>query len=262
MWIWETENQPKAIVVIVHNVLEHHRRYAWVIEYLRSNDCHVVMGDLPSHGEAAKNKGLHNESIDEYELYLERAIEYASQFHLPIFLLGHGFGATTILHYMRKPRESVAGLLLTSPWIDLKATPSKWSNRLAKLTINQRLEFPLDAELYISDAVLQQEYQEDELVHTTVTTEWYEALQERMKTVGQSSREWTVPVWLQLAAEDKVISVPAVRTWMAGQKFPTLHYSEWTSVRHDIHQHTDREFVAKSAIDFIHLAVLRLGYVL
>lgn len=262
MWMWETENQPKAVVVIVHSVFEHHRRYAWVIEYFRENDLHVVMGDLPSHGEAASKKGLHNESINEYELYLEKAIEYASQFHVPIVLFGHGFGATTILHYMRKPRENIAAVLATSPWLELQATPSKWSNRIAKLTINQRLEFPLNAELYTDDPALQKEYEEDPLVHTMVTTEWYEALQERMKTVLQSSKQWTIPLWLQVASDDAVIALPAVRNWMAQQKLTTINYSEWPNVRHDIHQHTDREIVAKSAIDFIHLTVSRLGYVL
>lgn len=262
MWIWEAENQPKAVVVIVHNVFEHHRRYAWVIEYLRQNDLHVVMGDLPSHGEAAEKKGLHNESIREYDHYLERAITYASQFNLPIFLYGHGFGATLILHYMRKERDSIAGVLLTSPWLELFESPSKWSSRIAKLTINQRLKFPLDPQFYVEDPQLQKEYQEDPFIHTTVTTDWYEALVERMKTVSQSKNEWTIPLWLQVESDDRIINVASVRNWMSHQQLQTIHYSEWPHIQHDMHQHADREFIAKSAIDFIHLTVLRLGYVI
>lgn len=262
MWMWEAAHQPKAVVVLVHSVFEHHRRYAWLIETFRENNFHVVMGDLPGHGEQAKQKTMHNESVEEYDLYIERAIEYASTMQLPIFLAGHGFGATVVLYYMRKPRESVAGILLTSPWLDLKHTPSKWTNRLAKLTISQKLHFPIPAELYVSQPELVDEYKTDEWVHDVVTTDWYSAVSERMKLMLQSTAEWTTPVWLQVAAEDELISVKAVRTWVNQQRMKTLHYSEWPGVKHDLHQGLDREFVAKSAIDFMHLTVLRIGYVL
>lgn len=262
MWMWEAAHQPKAVVVLVHSVFEHHRRYAWLIETFRENNFHVVMGDLPGHGEQAKLKTMHNESIGEYDLYLERAIDYAAKMELPIFLAGHGFGATTILHYMRKPRESVAGILLTSPWIDLQHTPSKWTNRLAKLTISQKLNFSIPAELYVSQPELIEEYKTDELIHDIVTTDWYSTLTERMKHVAQSSSEWTTPVWLQVAGEDELISIKAVRTWVNQQRMQTLHYSEWPGMKHDLHQESDREFLAKSAIDFLHLTVLRIGYVL
>ena len=46
MWKWEAEEKPKAVIVIVHSAYEHHRRYAWLIEKLRSSNCHIVMGDL------------------------------------------------------------------------------------------------------------------------------------------------------------------------------------------------------------------------
>ena len=34
MWKWETEGQPKAVIVIIHSAFEHHRWYAWLIEKL------------------------------------------------------------------------------------------------------------------------------------------------------------------------------------------------------------------------------------
>lgn len=47
MWKWETEHGAKGVVVIVHNILEHTGRYAYVITMLRRNGYHVIMGDLP-----------------------------------------------------------------------------------------------------------------------------------------------------------------------------------------------------------------------
>ena len=53
MWKWETEKAPKGIVVIVHNILEHHGRYAWFITHLRRDGYHVIMGDLPGQGQTS-----------------------------------------------------------------------------------------------------------------------------------------------------------------------------------------------------------------
>lgn len=50
MWKWEAEQQPKAVIVILHSVYEQHRWYAWLIEKYRSAGFHVVMGDLPGMG--------------------------------------------------------------------------------------------------------------------------------------------------------------------------------------------------------------------
>ena len=57
----------KQLIVIVHSAYEHHRRYAWLIEKLRSSNCHIVMGDLPGHGELKKSKTIHDESFDHYK---------------------------------------------------------------------------------------------------------------------------------------------------------------------------------------------------
>lgn len=262
MWMWEADHEPKAVIVMVHSVFEHHRRYAWVIESLRESGFHVVMGDLPGHGEQAQAKTMHNESVGEYELYIERAIEYAAKLQVPIFLFGHGFGATLILDYMRKKRDHIAGLLVTNPWLELKYTPSKWSNRLAKLSISQKFEFPVPAHLLTSNEELQKEYDEDTFIHSIVTTDWYESIQERMKIVLNTTKEWDVPIWLQLGEEDELIDSKAVRKWVNQQTMTTLSYSEWPHMKHDLHQEMDREFLAKSAINFIELSVLRLGYVL
>ena len=61
MWKWEAEDKPKAVIVIIHSAYEHHRRYAWLIEKLRSSGFHIVIGDLPGHGEQTIAKVAHNE---------------------------------------------------------------------------------------------------------------------------------------------------------------------------------------------------------
>ena len=35
MWKWEAEGEAKAVIVMVHGAMEHHRRYGWLIEMWR-----------------------------------------------------------------------------------------------------------------------------------------------------------------------------------------------------------------------------------
>ena len=51
MWKWEADGQARGVAVVIHSAYEHHRRYAWLIEELRSRGFHVIAGDLPGHGE-------------------------------------------------------------------------------------------------------------------------------------------------------------------------------------------------------------------
>ena len=50
MWKWEADGQAKAVIAIFHGAYENHRWYAWLIEKLRLEGFHIVMGDLPNHG--------------------------------------------------------------------------------------------------------------------------------------------------------------------------------------------------------------------
>ncbi len=77
MWKWETEDHAKAVVVIIHSAFEHHRWYAWLIEKLRVEGYHVVMGDLPGHGEEGKYSRIHNETVNEYIKYIKNLMESA-----------------------------------------------------------------------------------------------------------------------------------------------------------------------------------------
>lgn len=138
MWKWESDEKAKAVVIIVHSAYEHHRRYAWLIEKLRSSNCHIVMGDLPGHGELVRAKTIHDESFDLYKEYIKQAVQVAVSYDLPIFIIGHGLGATLVMKMLHKIEVQYAGVILTSPWLQLNKLPSKWTKTLAKISVQQK----------------------------------------------------------------------------------------------------------------------------
>ena len=73
MWKWETEHDAKGVIIIVHNMLEHTGRYAYVITMLRRNGYHVIMGDLPGQGQTSRaNRG----QLQRFEIYHEQLVEW------------------------------------------------------------------------------------------------------------------------------------------------------------------------------------------
>ena len=92
MWKWETEHDAKGVIIIVHNMLEHTGRYAYVITMLRRNGYHVIMGDLPGQGQTSRaNRG----QLQRFEIYHEQLVEWikiANEYKLPTFVMGVGLG--------------------------------------------------------------------------------------------------------------------------------------------------------------------------
>ena len=151
MWKWETEQQPKAVVVILHSAYEQHRWYAWLIEKFRSARFHVVMGDLPGHGEQGKYARYHDENFEEYYNYTKVLLKVALEYNLPLFIVGNGLGASIATYVLQKNKIECAGVVLTSPWLHFKLAPGKLSNALSSfsaITSNVKLKHELSIQYF------------------------------------------------------------------------------------------------------------------
>ena len=120
MWKWETEHDAKGVVVIVHNILEHTGRYAYVITMLRRNGYHVIMGDLPGQGQTSRaSKG----QLEHFDIYNETLLEWvriANEYKIPTFFMGVGLGGLILLNVLEKTELPIEGMLLLSPLLEFK----------------------------------------------------------------------------------------------------------------------------------------------
>ena len=262
MWKWETEEKPKAVIVIVHSAYEHHRRYAWLIEKLRSSNCHIVMGDLPGHGELKKPKALHDEPFDQYKEYIKQALQVAVTYDLPIFLLGHGLGATLLMKVMRTLKIEFAGVILTSPWLQLKKTPSKWTNALAKLSVAQKINHDIQLNELTRNYDVYHQFVTDNAYRTVISNDWYKELQFLMKTVVQSTESIpNVPVLLMTGERDKIADSSAAASWFKKQELSEYQFKEWKNCFHDLYQEPEREEIFSYSHSFINNVLRSIGYI-
>ena len=128
MWKWEAEGEAKAVVVMVHGAMEHHRRYGWLIEMWRLSGFHVIMGDLPGQGMTTRSRRGHIDSFDEYIFEVKDWIQAAYQFNLPVFLIGHSMGGLITIRLLQQEKLNLAGVILSSPCLGLIHQPPKMTN--------------------------------------------------------------------------------------------------------------------------------------
>lgn len=263
MWKWEAEGQPKAVVLIVHSAYEHHNRYAWLIQKLRNSGFHVVTGDLPGHGEEAVGK-VHDDQFDKYMKYVKKMLAVGISDNLPLFVIGHGLGATLTMHLLQTEKIECAGFIFSSPWLALHHQPPKFSTMLTKLTtsMSTKVDHEIKIEMLTRNEELYAEAWEDLHYHPTVTTAWYKALQAFMKTITQ--HEGTirdVPVLIHTAGQDKIADASYAKKWLIHQNLTEFQYKEWKYLYHDVYQEPEREEVYLYTESFMDNVLRSLGYI-
>ncbi|WP_449445369.1 alpha/beta hydrolase [Ureibacillus acetophenoni] len=265
MWKWEAEGQPKAVVVIVHSAFEHHRWYAWLIEKLRVDGCHVVMGDLPGHGEESKYTRIHDETLNEYINYIHGMMQSALTYELPVYLIGHGLGGTLAVQYLKKHKVECAGIILSSPWFALQKLSNTLKSTLANLgslTSNMKLSLDINKKALTNSL---QGYQEidDELVYKThVTVSWYKEIQLLMKNLTTpATSQLSIPILLMTAKKDKITEIDQARKWLLLQTSSEFQFKEWPFSYHNLFHDMEREQVFLYIRDFINNTTRGIGYI-
>lgn len=265
MWKWEAEGEAKAIIVIVHGASEHHRRYGWLIEMWRLSGYHVIMGDLPGQGLTTRSRRGHIDRFDEYMIEVKDWIQAAYQFELPVFLIGHSMGGLISIRLLQEERLQLAGVILSSPCVGLKHTPSKF---LDILSYGLNVIFPslrIDSGLKVEMATRNQEVRDidsnDSLYVTKMSVRWYRELVTAMKLAFvHNSKIQDVPVLVMQAGEDKVVNKKSVKDWFNKVPLSEKRFKEWPDCYHEIFNEPERQTVFQYSKDFIEGQLRTIGH--
>ena len=117
--IWKPEGEVKAILQIVHGMVEYIDRYDEFARYLAEHGILVVGNDHLGHGKSVQNKseyGYFNKKNgnacllgDMHTLRTRMSKKYP---HVPYFMLGHSMGSILMRQYMQMHGNGLAGVLL------------------------------------------------------------------------------------------------------------------------------------------------------
>ncbi|QPC47298.1 alpha/beta hydrolase [Mangrovibacillus cuniculi] len=266
MWKWETEGNPKGVVVIVHGAMEHHGRYSWLIEMWRSSGYHVVMGDLPGQGAKSRSDRGHIDSFQQYLDEVEQWLQAAYQFEVPVFLLGHSMGGLVTIRLLQTSKLNVAGVILSSPCLGLIQQPPNFLKLMAKglnvLSPTLKFKTGLTLDMATRNQIVKELEANDSLYITKVSVRWY---QELVKTIGiafeQIQETQDIPIFLMQAGDDQVVNKDLVKEWFYQLRGSDLHFKEWPNLYHEIFNEPEREDVFMYAEQFVRTQLKLLGYV-
>lgn len=265
MWKWEAEGKAKAVIAVVHSAYEHHRRYAWMIEQFRNSGFHVVMGDLPGHGEDSSLNEAHDEDFELYSKYVKQLVEVSMADSLPVFVMGHGMGATLVMQALHTHSIECAGVILTSPWLNLRIQPSKLSGALAnmgKLADHMKSTHEISIKELTRNYDVYVQEKDDPLFVNKITLKWYRELQNLKKITYSSVESITdVPVLLMTGERDKVTDPVFSENWLNKQTLSSYQFKEWKNAYHDLFHEPERENVYYYTESFMHNVLRSIGYI-
>lgn len=266
MWKWEAEGEAKAVIVMVHGAMEHHRRYGWLIEMWRTSGFHIIMGDLPGQGMTTRSRRGHIDSFDEYLIEVKDWVQAAYAYDLPVFLLGHSMGGLIAIRLLQEEKMNLAGVILSSPCLGLVQTPSHFLNALS-LGLNViyptlRMNSGLTVEMATRNEDVREADMNDTLYVTKVSIRWYRELVAAMKAAfDDMGKIQDVPMLVMQGGDDKIVNKNVVREWFNGAPLSEKRFKEWQKCYHEIFNEPEREEVFEYAKDFVISQLKSIGYI-
>lgn len=96
-YVYDKIKNPKAVVLIVHGMMEHAFRYDNFARFLNDNGYYVIANDLRGHGHTAVDKkfgmgekDIFQETVQDEIVMLEKIKD---AYNLPVYLFGHSYGS-------------------------------------------------------------------------------------------------------------------------------------------------------------------------
>ncbi|TLS39033.1 alpha/beta hydrolase [Pseudalkalibacillus caeni] len=256
MWTKETEN-PQGVIVIVHGAGEHHGRYEWLIKKWLTEGYNVVIGDLPGQGTSTRRRG-HIDSFDQYIETIEKWVERAAEFDLPVHLIGHSMGGLAVIRSLMEKKLPVSTVILSSPSVGLESPPPK-GLEVASVVLNKvvpglRLNSHLEPGIATRNEEIKARDMEDNLLVRKVSVRWYRELVKAMKIAVEHPDKFPdLPLLVMQGGADAIVDKDIVLKWFNRLAITDKSYKEWDGLYHEVFNEPEREEVFYMAKEFINV---------
>ncbi|MBD3194404.1 MAG: alpha/beta fold hydrolase [Candidatus Lokiarchaeota archaeon] len=208
---WLPEDEPVAIIQVVHGFAEHSGRYLNVVNKLVPLGYGLYADDHRGHG---KSEGTTN-YVDSFEQFIDdqkRFNDIIKKNHpdLPNFMLGHSMGSGIATYFAEKYEQSLNGLILSGTGNKLGEELSGFvkfmSKVLAKLRPKMKIDPKLDPQFLSHDSKVVDAYINDPLVHhEEVTTRLGYVMLKKFENIGKILEKLTLPILIQSGSEDQAV---------------------------------------------------------
>ena len=252
---WQPEDQPRAVVCLVHGMGEHSGRYVHVADRLTKAGYALFTFDIRGHGKSSGPRG-HTPSYEALMKDIPSLLEVADkQFpQLPFFLYGHSLGGNLVLNYILRHQPQLKGVIVTDPWLRLAFEPPAFKVTLGKVMNKIWPSFSqssgLDTKALSHDPHVVRAYENDPLVHDHISARMFIGIYQSGQWALEHASEFSLPLLLMQGGDDKIISVEAGREF-ADKIKENCTLKIWDGLYHEIHNEPEKEEVFKYLIDWL-----------
>jgi alpha-beta hydrolase superfamily lysophospholipase len=260
---WRPAGNARAAVVFVHGIKDHSSRFRDVGIQLAHRGIAFYGFDLPGHG---YSEGV-REHVDSLDSALDGLATLVQRVHerqpkAPIFVMGHGFGATLAGVFLERGKSPVpiAGAILLAPLVrgEVK-TGERFGTRVSAIFTPHSEDLELNAADWSSDPVVVAALKSDPLIyegHPTAATK-REVLR-ASDEIKKRAAALTQPVLVLCAGADRLTAPDLVRALHAGIGSTDKQIEVYEGLFHDLLHEPGRDQVFGAMLTWLNThAVIR-----
>jgi acylglycerol lipase len=230
---WLPDEPPRAVVVLVHGLLEHSGRHAATARELVLHGFAVFAPDLRGHGRS-DGRRCDIRSFDQYlldlDIYFDRVRQETG--NLPIFLMGNSMGGLLATWWTISRQPRISGLILSGALLALADGLFPWLRHMSAIAavVAPRLRVArIPFEWLVRDGRAVDSYRDDPLMFRgRLTIRVAAEIHHAMKRLGDQAASLDAPLLILHGSQDRICSPGGCRALYeaAGSCDKTFHLYE------------------------------------
>lgn len=255
-----TEEEPKAVLCIVHGHGEHILRYEHAAKVFNQAGYSVIGFDHRGHGQSDGPRG----HIPSYEILMDDVTRFRNEVneyypHLPHFIWGHSMGGNIVLNYVLRHADKIgqqlSGVIATGPWLKLAFEPPALQVTLARMMNKIAPAFAQDSGLETSalarDPEVVRAYEQDSLVHSKASARFFVEMFESGLWALEHANEFSQSLLLMHGGSDRITSPDASKAFAEKAPADKVTLKVWDGFYHELHNEPEKDEVFNTMLEWM-----------
>lgn len=241
-WVEATLGDARGVVVLVHGLGEHSKRYDELVAWLTLHEYAVLAYDHYGHGRSPGERGTitsDTQLVDDLQGMVALARQKFPD--VPVYLLGHSMGGVVALDYALRHPDELAGVIALSPALDLGLNAMKrvMLQGMLRLAPDKTVDNGLPARAVSHDPEVAAAYQQDDLVHRQISARLAHYIDSAGKRIRVQAANWPVPTLLLYAGADQLVNPQGSADFAAVAPVRMVRAQCFGGAYHELHHEPD-----------------------
>ncbi|MGE4288145.1 MAG: lysophospholipase [Salinivirgaceae bacterium] len=254
--IWIPDEQPRAVITLVHGFGEHCSRYEPYFSAFKDEPIAFLGFDLYGHGKSDGKRGTivsYDSLLDDVALLINFTKE---QFpNLPHYVYGHSMGGNIVLNFLLRRQADLTGAIVTSPWLKLTNEPPAMLKMLVSalrlVMPNVTMNSGLDIKAISSQVDEVKKYSDDPLNHGRISFRLLHEVVFWGRWAMENASALLVPTLLMHGTADKITS-PLASEYVFESNRDKIKFVSWEGKFHELHNENVRRDVALTVTNWMY----------